>query len=159
MQLSIAKYSARLINGEKISLDQYQGNVLLIVNTATECGFTPQLKSLQALHEQYINRGFTILAFPCNQFGNQEPGTNSEIAQVCEKNYSVSFPLFEKIKVKGPQAHPLFQYLTKQTKGIMSSKIKWNFTKFLINRQGKVVDRFAPITKPDKIRTKIEALL
>lgn len=157
--MTIYQFSARLINGEEISLDEFKRDLVLVVNTATECGFTPQLKSLQKLYDTYKDRGFIVLAFPCNQFGNQEPGTNEEVAQICESNYGVSFPLFEKIKVNGPKAHPLFKYLTGQTKGIMSSRIKWNFTKFLIDREGQVVERFAPITKPEKIEAKIEALL
>lgn len=157
--MSVYPFSARLITGEETSLAQYEGKVMLIVNTATKCGFTPQLKELQRLYEQFKDEGFVVLGFPCNQFGNQEPGTNVEITEVCSVQYEVQFPLFQKIDVKGPKAHPLFTYMTKQTKGIFTNHIKWNFTKFLINRDGKVIKRYAPITKPEKIKADIKKLL
>lgn len=157
--MSIYQFSANTIDGETVSLEQYKGQVLLIVNIASECGFTPQLASLQSLYEQFKDEDFTVLAFPCNQFAKQAPGSDQAISEFCEKNYGVSFPVFSKIKVKGPDAHPLFQYMTTQTKGFLTSSIKWNFTKFLIDRKGKVVDRFAPQTKPEGIKKVIEKRL
>ena len=157
--MSIYRYSARSIDGELISLDTYRGQVCLIVNTASQCGFTPQYQELQELYTRYRERGFTVLGFPCNQFGNQEPGSSDEIRQFCQRNYGVTFPLFAKVKVKGKEVHPLFAYLTKESPGLFSKEIKWNFTKFLVNREGEVVDRFAPITKPSKIAKIIEQYL
>lgn len=157
--MSIYQFTARLSSGEKQSLSAYEGEVLLIVNTATECGFTPQLRELQSLYDKYKADGFTVLAFPCNQFGNQEPGSNEEVQETCQLNYGVRFPIFEKIKVKGEEQDPLFAYLTEAKKGFATKKIKWNFTKFLIDRQGQVIDRFAPQTKPSKLEEKIKQLL
>jgi glutathione peroxidase len=151
--------TAKRINGEEQSLSDYQGQVLLIVNTASKCGFTPQFEGLQSLYDRYKDRGFTILGFPCNQFGNQDPGDESEIASFCQLNYGVTFPMFAKVDVKGPNAHPLFQHLTQQAPGFLTKTIKWNFTKFLIDREGRVVDRFAPTTKPEEIAAEIEKLL
>ncbi len=150
-------FSARSLEGETITLERYRDQVLLIVNTASECGFTPQYAGLQALYQQYAARGFTVLGFPCNQFGKQEPGSAQQIAEFCEARYHVSFPMFEKIDVKGPNAHPLFRYLTAQAPGLFGTKaIKWNFTKFLINREGQVVQRYAPAKKPQTLEEKIE---
>jgi len=157
--MSVHQFSAKLITGEDKPLADYEGNVLLIVNTATQCGFTPQLEGLEKLHQTYQDEGFSVLGFPCNQFGNQEPGTNEEVAETCSMEYGVNFPLFEKIDVNGEDAHPLYQYLTSEAKGVFSGKIKWNFTKFLVDRDGKVVERFAPTTKPEKIEEHVKELL
>ena len=145
---------------EKIELTQYNNQVLLIVNTASHCGFTPQYKGLQSLHEALQEQGFEVLAFPCNQFKQQESGSNEEIQQFCDLQFNIKFPLFDKIEVNGDNAEPLFNYLKQQAPGILGSKsIKWNFTKFLVNRQGEVVKRYAPTTKPEAIKTDIEKLL
>lgn len=157
--MSIHPFSATRMNGAEKSLEDYKGNVLLIVNTATECGFTPQLKALQTLYDTYKDDGFVVLGFPCNQFKQQNPGTNEETAEVCQLNYGVTFPLFQEVDVKGTAAHPLFDYLTEEKPGVMTSAIKWNFTKFLVDQEGQVVKRYAPITKPPKIRENIEKLL
>ncbi len=143
---------------EKLLAD-YKGKVVLIVNTATGCGFTPQYAGLQALYEKYQDQGFTILDFPCNQFGNQAPGTEAEIGQFCLLNYNTSFPQFAKIDVNGPSASPLFTYLKKEKGGLLGSDIKWNFTKFLVDREGRVVKRFAPADKPERLEKDIVALL
>ncbi|MGN6319289.1 glutathione peroxidase [Trinickia sp.] len=153
-------FSARTLGGEPVSLDRYRGKVLLIVNTASECGFTPQYAGLEQLYERFAARGFEVLGFPCNQFGKQEPGDAAQISGFCEKNFGVTFPMFEKIDVKGPDAHPLYRYLTSERRGILGTKaIKWNFTKFLVDRDGEVVKRYAPKTTPGEIAGRIEALL
>lgn len=153
-------FSARTLGGETVGLDRYRGKVLLIVNTASECGFTPQYAGLQQLQERFSSRGFEVLGFPCNQFGKQEPGDAAQIGSFCEKNFGITFPLFEKIDVKGPDAHPLFRYLTGEARGLLGTRsVKWNFTKFLVDRQGNVLKRFAPKTKPEEIAARIEALL
>lgn len=157
--MGVYDFSARTISGEEKSLADYRGNVLLIVNTASKCGFTPQYKGLQALYEKYHSQKFEVLGFPCNQFMKQEPGTEVEIQQFCELNYGVTFPMFAKIDVKGANAHPLFVYLTKQAPGVLSEAVKWNFTKFLVDRNGKVVKRYAPTTTPEAIEKDIENLL
>jgi glutathione peroxidase len=160
MSQPIYSHEATLNNGELKSLSDYQGQVILIVNTASKCGFTPQYDGLQALYEEYKDRGFTILAFPCDQFGHQEPGDDSEIQQFCSLNFNVSFPLFKKVEVNGSDASPLFKQLKNDAPGLLGSTgIKWNFTKFLVNREGKTVERFAPATKPEALKRKIEALL
>lgn len=146
-------------NGETYKLEEYKNKVLLIVNTASECGFTPQFEGLQHLYDNYKDRGFVVLGFPCNQFGGQEPGTGEEATQNCKINYGVSFPMHEKIDVKGENQHPLYQFLTEQQNGFFNEKIKWNFTKFLIDREGNVTNRYAPQKKPSQIETDIEALL
>jgi glutathione peroxidase len=157
---SIYEFSANRLNGAPESLDAYRGRVLLIVNTASECGFTPQYAGLQALYERFKDRGFVVLGFPCNQFGGQEPGEGEQIASFCQKNYGVDFPMFEKIDVNGDDAHPLYRYLKSQAKGVLGTEaIKWNFTKFLVDREGRVVGRFAPTTKPEELASQIEALL
>ena len=157
---TIYTFTAQALNGETISLDRYRGKVLLIVNTASECGFTPQYAGLQKLHEEYAARGLEVLGFPCNQFGKQEPGDATQIGSFCEKNYGVSFPMFEKIDVNGANAHPLYRYLTGEAPGLLGLEgIKWNFTKFLVGRDGTVVKRYAPVTKPDAITGDIEKLL
>ncbi|WP_309476990.1 glutathione peroxidase [Trinickia acidisoli] len=153
-------FSASTLGGETVGLDRYRDKVLLIVNTASECGFTPQYTGLQQLHERYAERGFEVLGFPCNQFGKQEPGDATQIGSFCAQRFGVTFPMFEKIDVKGPDAHPLFRYLTGEARGLLGTKvIKWNFTKFLVDRQGSVVKRYAPKTKPEAIVGDIEALL
>lgn len=152
----IYQFSASTIKGEQVSLADYRGKVLLVVNTASKCGLTPQFEGLEKLYEKYRDRGLAILGFPCNQFLAQDPGNNSEIEQFCQMNYGVTFPMFAKIDVNGPATHPLFNYLKSAAPGIFGSeKIKWNFTKFLINRNGEVVARFAPSTKPAKIEKAI----
>lgn len=148
------------LNGEPTTLGEYAGRVLLIVNTASRCGFTPQYQGLEALFRRYGEQGLTVLGFPCNQFGAQEPGEGAEIGAFCEKNYGVSFPLFAKIQVNGPQAHPLYRALKAAAPGVLGSEaIKWNFTKFLVNRQGQVTQRYAPTTRPEELAGDIEALL
>jgi glutathione peroxidase len=153
-------FSANLLDGSPADLTQYRGKVLLVVNTASKCGFTPQYKGLQALHDKYKDRGLVVLGFPCDQFGHQEPGGAEEIATFCERNYGVSFPMFEKIEVNGGNAHPLFNFLKKSAPGLLGSEgIKWNFTKFLVDREGAVKERYAPTTEPAAIAKDIEALL
>jgi glutathione peroxidase len=147
-------------DGVETDLSAYDGQVLLIVNTASKCGFTPQYEGLEALHRQYRDRGFSVLAFPCNQFGGQEPGDAEEIASFCRLTYDVTFPVFAKVDVNGNDAAPLFHHLKKQAKGLLGSQaIKWNFTKFLVGRDGQVVDRYAPTTKPEALVADIEKLL
>jgi glutathione peroxidase len=156
----IYSFSARALNGGDVSLERFRGKVLLIVNTASECGFTPQYAGLQQLYEHYAARGLDVLGFPCNQFGKQEPGDAAQIGAFCDKNYSVTFPMFDKIDVNGAHAHPLYRYLTGEAPGVLGIEaIKWNFTKFLIDRDGNVVKRYAPMTKPDAIVSDIEKLL
>ena len=160
MSLPIYQHEVTLNNGELKSLNDYAGQVILIVNTASKCGFTPQYDGLQALYDEYKDKGFTILAFPCDQFGHQEPGDDAEIQQFCSLNFNVNFPLFKKVEVNGDNASPLFKQLKEDAPGLLGSKgIKWNFTKFLVNREGKTVERFAPATKPEALKRKIEALL
>jgi len=156
---SIYDFSATSLAGEDTPLKRFEGNVLLIVNTASACGFTPQYKGLEALQQKYSARGFSVLGFPCNQFGRQEPGSAAEIGQFCSSNYAVSFPMFDKVDVNGDNAHPLYQYLRGEKSGLLGSSIKWNFTKFLIDRSGKVVGRYAPTTTPEALTKDIEALL
>lgn len=151
--------SAVANNGEEIRFEDFHGNVVLVVNTASKCGFTPQYEGLQKLYENYRDRGFVILAFPCNQFARQEPGNDDEIRNFCSLNYGVTFPLFQKVDVNGSGAHPVFQYLTERTPGWFGKKIKWNFTKFLVDRNGENIYRFAPYTPPEKIESMIEDLL
>jgi glutathione peroxidase len=147
-------------NGELTSLALYRGQVLLIVNTASKCGFTPQYKGLEALYRKYAGQGFVVLGFPCNQFGAQEPGDMAEIQNFCSLTYDVTFPLFAKIEVNGSEAAPLFNYLKSAAKGVLGSEaIKWNFTKFLVDRQGRVVGRYAPTTTPESMEKEIEAAL
>ena len=156
----IYSFSARSLNGDDISLERYRGKVLLIVNTASECGFTPQYAGLQQLYQSYAARGFEVLGFPCNQFGKQEPGDAGQIGAFCEKNYGVTFPMFDKIDVNGEHAHPLYRYLTSEAPGVLGIEaIKWNFTKFLVDRDGNIVKRYAPTTKPEAITADVEKLL
>lgn len=145
--------------GKEKSLEDYRGQVLLIVNTASKCGFTPQFAGLEELYEKYREKDFTILGFPCNQFGGQDPGSNEEIQEFCQLNYGVSFPMFGKIDVNGRNADPLFKHLKSEAGGILGDRIKWNFTKFLVNREGAVVKRYPPTTKPQQIAGDIEELL
>ena len=157
---TVMDFSATLSNGNEVALEDYAGKVLLIVNTASKCGFTPQYTGLESLQKTYSANGFSVLAFPCNQFGGQEPGTEQEIESFCDLNYQTSFPLFSKIEVNGASSHPLFTHLKSEAPGVLGSKrIKWNFTKFLVNQQGQVVKRYAPSTKPEAIAKDIEALL
>ncbi len=177
--MSVHSFQANLSNGEEVGLDTFKGKVLLIVNTASKCGLTPQYEGLEKLYDTYKEKGFTVLGFPCNQFGGQEPGTDEEISSFCSLNYQVEFPLFQKIEVNGENAHPLYQYLREQApeeemdinstlykhlqnnapKLLEGSTIKWNFTKFLIDQEGNVVKRFSPVTTPEEIKKDIEALL
>ena len=156
---SIYDFNATSLTGEDTPLKRFEGKVLLIVNTASACGFTPQYKGLEVLQQKYAARGFSVLGFPCNQFGRQEPGSAAEIGQFCSSNYAVSFPMFDKIDVNGDNAYPLYQYLRGEKSGLLGSSIKWNFTKFLIDRSGKVVGRYAPTTTPEQLTKDIEALL
>jgi glutathione peroxidase len=156
----LSEFTAERLNGQPQALGDYAGKVLLIVNTASECGFTPQYAGLEALYQRYQDRGLMILGFPCNQFGAQEPGSADAIASFCEKNYGLSFPLFAKIEVNGDKAHPLYRHLKKSAPGVLGSEaIKWNFTKFLVDRGGAVIARYAPATTPEAIAKDIEALL
>jgi glutathione peroxidase len=157
---TLSDFSARDLAGAEVPLAQFQGQVVLVVNTASRCGFTPQYAGLERLHEDLSARGFAVLGFPCNQFGGQEPGNEGEIAHFCETRFGVRFPMFAKIEVNGPGAHPLYQWLKREAKGLLGSqRIKWNFTKFLIGRDGQVVRRYAPNTTPEAIRPDIEKLL
>jgi len=155
----IYDFKAKSLAGEDIPLKRFEGQVLLIVNTASACGFTPQYRGLEALYQELHPRGFSVLGFPCNQFGNQEPGDAKQIEQFCSTNYAVTFPMFAKIDVNGSKAHPLFDYLKSKKAGLLGPSIKWNFTKFLVDRSGKVVARHAPTAKPEGLAREIEALL
>jgi glutathione peroxidase len=158
--MTIYKYTAATLAGEEVALENWRGRVLLIVNTASQCGFTPQYAGLEALYKKLESQGLTVLGFPCNQFGAQEPGSAEEIGAFCEKNYGVTFPMFAKIDVNGTNAHQLFQYLTQAKPGILGTEaIKWNFTKFLIDRDGEPVARYAPQTKPEELEAPIRKLL
>lgn len=160
MSAPIYEFDVTTLDGRPAKLLDYEDKVLLIVNTASECGFTPQFAGLQKLHEEYAERGLAVLGFPCNQFGKQEPGDEGAISEFCELNFGVSFPLFKKIDVNGADAHPLYVQLKQRAPGLLGSKgIKWNFTKFLIGEDGQVVKRFAPTTKPEELSSEIEALL
>jgi glutathione peroxidase len=157
---TVHDFSAQTLTGKTRRMSEYKGNVLLVVNTASKCGFTPQYAGLEALYKKYKDRGFVVLGFPSNQFGEQEPGPDSEIAEFCEMNYGVSFPMFSKVDVNGDEAHPLFKYLTSSKKGLLGSQaIKWNFTKFLVARDGTVLERYAPTTKPEDLAGDIEKAL
>ena len=160
MKHSIYDFEALGINGELVKLDQYQGKALLIVNTASACGFTPQFGGLEELHKTYGSKGLVVLGFPCNQFGAQDAGTNDEIASFCQLNFGVTFPMMAKIEVNGPDATPLYQWLSSEAPGLMGSKaIKWNFTKFLVGKDGQVIKRYAPLDKPQALNKDIEAAL
>ncbi|MFD4932274.1 glutathione peroxidase [Peribacillus butanolivorans] len=158
--MSIYEFEVKKINGETVSLEEYKGKVMIIVNTASKCGFSPQYDDLQSLYIQYKEDGLVILGFPCNQFLNQEPGDDLEIDSYCKLNHGVTFPMFAKVNVNGKDAHPLFSYITQNAPGVMGSKsIKWNFTKFLIDREGNIVSRYAPRTKPLEIEDDLKELL
>jgi glutathione peroxidase len=152
-------FTAKSLAGEDIPLKRFEGQVLLIVNTASKCGFTPQYQGLEALHQSLGPRGFAVLGFPCNQFGGQEPGDAAQIEEFCSSNYAVSFPMFTKIDVNGGNAHPLFNFLKNEKSGLLGASIKWNFTKFLVDRAGRVVARHAPTARPEGLTREIEALL
>ncbi|MFA7337742.1 MAG: glutathione peroxidase [Candidatus Obscuribacterales bacterium] len=157
---TVYEYSAKALDGSEIKLEQYKGNVMLIVNTASKCGFTSQFAGLEKLHEEYSKRGLSLLGFPCNQFGAQEPGDSTEIGAFCQKNYGVDFQMFDKIEVNGEHAHPLYKYLTDKVPGLLGLKdIKWNFTKFLVDRDGNIVKRYAPNVEPADMSADIEKLL
>ena len=157
---TVHEFSANSLSGTPVDLAAYRGKVLLIVNTASECGFTPQYKGLEEVHQQFRDKGVEVLGFPCNQFGGQEPGSADEIGAFCEKNYGVTFPLFAKIDVNGDNAHPLFRHLKQQARGLMGTEaIKWNFTKFLVKKDGTVHKRYAPQTAPKELMRDIEKLL
>ena len=160
MPTNIYDFEAQQINGQNVPLSQYQGKVLLIVNTASACGFTPQFGGLEELHRQYADKGLVVLGFPCNQFGSQDPGSNDEIGSFCQLNYGVSFPMMAKIDVNGADASPLYKWLTAEAPGLLGSKaIKWNFTKFLVGKDGQVIRRYAPQDAPKKLAADIEAAL
>lgn len=156
----IYAFEVETLDGEKKTLAEHEGKVMLVVNTASQCGFTPQYEGLEKLHQSLAGEGLVVLGFPCNQFGEQEPGNNAKIGAFCQKNYGVTFPMHSKIEVNGANAHPLYEHLKKAKRGVMgSSRIKWNFTKFLVDKTGKVVARYAPTKKPSAIRGDIEKLL
>lgn len=158
--MNVYQFNAKTIKGEEVSLEKYKGNVLLVVNTASECGLTPQYAELQQIYNQYKDNGFSVLGFPCNQFGSQEPGSEDKISEFCSINYGVNFPMFAKVEVNGENAHPLFQYLKEEAPGELESKaIEWNFTKFLVDRNGQVIGRYAPNVSPTDISSDIEKFL
>jgi glutathione peroxidase len=156
---SLHDFKATSIDGEEIDLSAYDGKVVLVVNVASQCGFTPQYEGLQKLQDRYADRGFAVLGFPCDQFGHQEPGSEEEIAAFCEQSFGVTFPMFAKIDVNGDDAHPLYQWLKDERSGLIGGGIKWNFTKFLVGRDGAVLNRYGSTTKPGKIRPDIEQAL
>ena len=156
---NVYQFEAELLDGKNKSFADYEGKVLLIVNTASKCGFTPQFTGLEKLYQQYKDQEFLVLGFPCNQFGGQDPGSNEQIGVFCQKNYGVDFPMFAKVDVKGSEAHALFRYLTNNSKGVLGNGIKWNFTKFLIGKDGTVLHRYAPTTKPEALQEDIEKAL
>ena len=157
--MKLYDFNVRNMNGQEISMKEYKGKVLLVVNTASKCGLTPQFKDLEKIYQEYKSRGFEILGFPCNQFANQDSGSNEEIHEFCKLNYGVSFNMFEKIDVNGENANHLYKYLKNEAKGLLSKEIKWNFTKFLIDDNGHVIKRYAPTVSPLKIKKDIEKLL
>ena len=152
-------FSAKKMNGQEVKMEEYRGKVVLVVNTASKCGLTPQFTELEELYKEYKEKGFEILGFPCNQFAKQDPASNKEISEFCLINYGVTFTMFEKINVNGGNTHPIYKFLKNEEKGILSKEIKWNFTKFLINKDGKVINRYSPTTKPLKIEGDILKLL
>ena len=156
---TLGDFKATSIDGRQVSLADYDGQVVLVVNTASNCGFTPQYRGLQELYDAYAARGFVVLGFPCSQFGGQEPGDEAEIAAFCDRNYGVTFPMFAKVEVNGDDAHPLFKWLRGEKGGILGDAIKWNFTKFLLDRDGRVVARYAPTTEPAALADDVEAAL
>ena len=156
---TIYDFKALRNNGQELDFAEFKGKVLMIVNTASKCGFTPQYKGLEALYQKYKDQGFVIVGFPCDQFAHQEPGDDAAIAQFCEINFGVTFPLMKKIEVNGKDAHPIYKYLKEETKGLLGGAIKWNFTKFLISRDGSRIQRFAPMATPESLDEKVAALL
>ena len=156
---ALTDFAATSLEGEPVDLSSYDGQVVLVVNTASQCGFTPQLEGLQQLYDQYAARGFTVLGFPCDQFGGQEPGTDDEIGAFCQRSYGVTFPMFSKVEVNGDGAHPLYRWLRAQKGGLLGNRVRWNFTKFLVGRDGRVIDRYAPTTAPQKLGKDIERAL
>ena len=157
---TIYDFEAKSISGKDISLSQFKGQVMLIVNTASKCGFTPQFGGLETLHKTYADKGLAVFGFPCNQFGSQDPGVDAEIAEFCQVNYGVSFPMMGKVDVNGPAAHPLYKWLSAEAPGLLGSKaIKWNFTKFLVGKDGQVIKRYAPMDKPADLAKDVEAAL
>ena len=159
MKNQFYQFSAKSLQGKEINMETYKGKTILVVNTASECGLTPQYEGLEKLYEKYKDRGVVVLGFPCNQFGNQESGDEKSISEGCLINYGVTFPMFSKIEVNGENAHPIYKYLKKELGGLFGTKIKWNFTKFLIDSDGKPIKRFAPITKPEKIDEYLASML
>jgi len=151
-------FTAKTLQGNEISMDAYKGKTILVVNTASKCGLTPQYHGLEKLYQEFKDRDFVILGFPCNQFGNQEPGDEKSISEGCVLNYGVSFQMFSKVDVNGENAHPIFKYLKKELKGLLGGSIRWNFTKFLVDKNGKPIKRFSPYTQPEKLRKHIEVL-
>ena len=159
-RMTLHEFHAKSIDGSEVSLSEYRGKVLLVVNVASRCGFTPQYTGLEKLHAKYKDLGFSVLGFPCNQFGNQEPGSESEIKSFCETNYAVTFPLFAKVDVNGPNAHPLYRFLKDELPGVLGTKrIKWNFTKFLVDREGRPLKRYGPQEKPEALDDEINKSL
>nr|WP_313314260.1 glutathione peroxidase [Dietzia maris] len=158
-QTTLADFRASLLDGSGKDLSDYAGQVVLVVNTASKCGFTPQYKGLQKLYEEFRDEGFVVLGFPCDQFAHQEPGSDEEIGAFCERTFGVEFPLFSKIEVNGSSAHPLYEWLKSEKSGVLGGRIKWNFTKFLVGRDGHVIDRFGPNRKPEDLREAVEAAL
>jgi glutathione peroxidase len=156
---TLSDFNATTLDGREQDLADYQGKVVLVVNTASQCGLTPQFAGLESLYEKYVDQGLVVLGFPCNQFAGQEPGTSDEIGEFCQKNYGVSFPMFDKIEVNGENTHPLYRWLRTEKGGLLGDAIKWNFTKFLVGRDGQVIKRYAPTTEPEKIADDIEAAL
>lgn len=159
MKTNFYDFKATSLQGKEVSMESYKGKVVLVVNTASKCGLTPQYEGLEQLYKDYKDKGLVILGFPCNQFANQEPGGEKEISEGCLINYGVSFPMFSKVDVNGPDAHPIYKYLKKELRGFPGNEIKWNFGKFLLDKQGNPYKRFSPITKPEKLRKDIEKLL
>ena len=159
MKTNFYDFKATSLQGKEVSMESYKGKVVLVVNTASKCGLTPQYEGLEQLYKDYKDKGLVILGFPCNQFANQEPGGEKEISEGCLINYGVSFPMFSKVDVNGPDAHPIYKYLKKELRGFPGNEIKWNFGKFLLDKQGIPYKRFSPITKPEKLRKDIEKLL
>jgi glutathione peroxidase len=159
METNFYQFSAKSLQGENVKMEDYKGKTILVVNTASKCGLTPQYEGLEKLYEKYKEKGLVILGFPCNQFANQEPGDEKSISEGCLINYGVTFPMFSKVDVNGENAHPIFKYLKSELKGALGNKIKWNFTKFLVDKDGNPVKRFAPTTKPEKIDRYLESHL
>ncbi|WP_377641771.1 glutathione peroxidase [Oryzobacter terrae] len=156
---SLSDFTAATLTGQERPLAEYAGDVVLVVNTASQCGYTPQLAGLEELYAELKDDGFVVLGFPCNQFGGQEPGTEEEIGEFCQVNYGVTFPMFAKVDVNGDDAHPLFEWLKNEKKGLLGGRIKWNFTKFLVGRDGRVIERYSPTTEPSEIAADVRAAL